>query len=172
MWMTAAKVTPHGNSALMEGKEDVDMDIFFAAPNAPGLSTEEKTRTAGSGMRPDGSNGATATTQIGLTFAAAAHSANTYVLYPRLKTEAPPVFTALAGGKGVSIKTATGTDYVFLGAAPFTFNDGDIAFSGRSGAVRVHGNKVTLILGEGGSIAARGQTLTAAGAARREFDAR
>jgi hypothetical protein len=169
MWFTASKVTPGAPSTLVEGKEDVDTDLFFATPSTLNLKTEEKTRTSGSGNRPDGSQGATATTQLGLIADAPTDGVMTYVLYPRLKTEKPPVFTSLADGKVVRVQSEGDTDYIFQSATPFEWNEGTISFSGKSGAVRFRGKKLTLSLGEAGSVSARGQSLSAQKAASKEF---
>src|ERR1051325_6001502 len=114
LWMTASKVTPNGQSALIEGKEDVDMDIFFALPAQVPLKTEEITRKVGCGMNPEGNPVPMSSTQIGLIASCEKTQGFTTALYPRLKTEKPPVFTSLADGKVVKLQSAAGTDYVFL----------------------------------------------------------
>lgn len=169
LWFTANKVMPEAGHALVEGKEDVDTDVFFATPAGLELKTEEKTRTAGSGYRPNGGEDATPTTQQGLIATAPQNGTMTYVLYPRLKTEKPPVFTSLGDGKVLCIQSDTGTDYVFLSATPFTWKQGTMSFEGKSGAIRFRGKKMVLSLGEAGSIEARGQTLTGKQGARKEF---
>ena len=77
MWFTASAITPGTPSTLVQGKEDVDTDVFFVTPGDLGLKVEEKTRTSGSGNRPDGTQGATATTQLGLIATAPADGAMT-----------------------------------------------------------------------------------------------
>lgn len=168
IWLTANKVTPGQQSTLVEGKEDVDTDIFFATSPPAELKTEEKTRTAGAGFRPDGNEGSMATTQIGLVGLAPQEGAVTYVLYPRLKTEKPATFTSFEDGKVVQVKSDAGTDYIFLSATRFTWKQGSIEFDGKCGAVRFRGKQLTLSLGEAGSIQARGQTLTATKSARKQ----
>jgi hypothetical protein len=159
LWLTAARVAVSGSQALVEGKDDVDTDVFVTGSEDLALTTGEKTRTAGSGIRSDGSMGATTTTQIGLLATVPANGALTSVLYPRLKTEQAPVFTSLAGGKGVKVQSGAGTDYVFISATPFTFAEDTIIFSGKSGAIRIRGNQMVLSLGEGGCIGAHGKIL-------------
>ena len=78
---------------------------------------------------------------------------------PWLKTEKAPVMTALADGKAVKIQTDAGTDYVFLSATTFTFDQDKVSFKGRAGAIRIRGKQMTLSLGEGGSIGALGKSL-------------
>jgi len=163
LWMTAKKVTTGPNTAAMIGKEDVDMDIFFAAPQKlpqklP-LTTKTISRRSGSGMRPNWGWGPMTTTQTGVIATLAGSDAITAVLYPRLKTEKPAVFTALAGGKGVKVETAAGTDYVFLHPKRFRFRDGGITFEGTAGMVQKRGGRVVLALGAAGRIAAEGREL-------------
>jgi hypothetical protein len=159
LWLTAAKVTPDGQRARVEGREDVDTDVFFALPAGVQLKTEDKTRKSGSGLRPDGSENTVETTQTGLIATVQHDRAITAVLYPRLKTQKPPAFTTLAGGKAVKVETEAGTDYVFLSAESFTFKEGDIEFEGTAGTIQLRGVRTILSLGAAGQIAARGKTL-------------
>jgi len=168
LWLTAAKVTPGANSALVEGKEDVDTDIFFASPAAVALKTEEATRTSSAGIDSEGKERAMATTQTALIASTPAEGATLYVLYPRLKTEKPPVFTSMADGKAVRIKSEAGTDYVFLSATPFTWKEGTLSYEGTSGSIRFRGKQMVLSLGESGSIGGRGESLVAKKAVSKE----
>ena len=91
------------------------------------------------------------------------------VLYPRMKTDKPPVFTTLAEGKAVKVQNDVGTDYVFLSATQFSFKEGDVSFEGTVGAVTYRGDRVVLSLGAAGSITANGQSLKANKAATKQF---
>ena len=91
------------------------------------------------------------------------------VLYPRLKTEKPANFTALADGRGVKIVSAAGTDYVFLSLTPFEFHEGDVSFTGTAGVIRCRGNTVDLTVSEGGEIALGAHRLRAAQPATQSF---
>lgn len=168
LWLTAAQVTLGKNSARVEGKEDVDTDVFFATTGAVDLKTELRTRRCNFGIGLDGKEGPTETTQIGLLASPSPNSALTYVLYPRLKSEKPPVFTSLADGKAIRIQSDAGTDYVFISHAPFAFKDEAVSFEGKVGAVRLRGRHLTLNLGEGGTIQAFGESLTATTAMSKE----
>ncbi len=161
LWCTARAVTPGAQFALVEGKEDVDMGVFFTRPTPLALSTEEKTRTAGAGLRPDGSQqGRMDSTQIGIIATLKADAGLTAILYPYLKTEQMPFVTPIADGRGVKMEHGAGTDYVFLSATPFTYAQGDISFTGTCGAIRLRGNGApALSLGAPGRIAARGKVL-------------
>jgi len=136
------------------------MDVFFPQTAPVEIITEDKTRTAGAGVHPDMSEGQMTTTQTGIIVKSARMAGVTAVLFPRLKTEKAPTFTSLAGGKAVKVQTTAGTDYVFLSAAPFKFEEGDIQFEGTSGLVKMRGGKTIVALGSDGSISARGQKAT------------
>jgi hypothetical protein len=168
LWLTAKKVAVSDKSALVEGKDDVDTEVFFAAPGLFTIRTEEKTRTSGAGISPDGKEGPTKTTQTGLVADMPADGTLTYAIYPRLKTEKPPAITALADGKAVMVRSDAGTDYVFLSTVTFSYQKDGISFKGKSGAIRLRGKQMVLSLGEGGSIAAFGHSLESGKAASKE----
>ncbi|MHB9025771.1 MAG: hypothetical protein ACYC7E_16655 [Armatimonadota bacterium] len=159
LWLTAQEVQVQGQRALSVGKEDVDLEIAFLTPDGVALTTESKERTSGSGMFPNWTWGPMKTTQIGL-IAKPPHTGGfNVVLYPRLKTAPAPVCTPLAGGKAVKVTHEAGTDYVFMSTTPFTFKEGDIAFTGTVGAVQLRGALPVLWLGGGGTLTAKGKTL-------------
>ena len=80
-------------------------------------------------------------------------------LYPQANGEAPPAYEPLADG-AAKITTGESTDYVFLNRRPFTLRRGNVAFSGRAGAVRVYPDEVHLVIAEGpGAVTYRGVTL-------------
>lgn len=160
LWLTAAAVKLAPQSALVVGKEDVDLDVFFLAPPGLELKTEEKSRTSGSGMYPDWNWRGMTTTQTGLIAALPYAGGFRTVLFPRLKTEKPATCTALLGGKGVKVTHAAGTDYVFLANAPFAFDEGDLYFEGLAGVAQLRGDEVLLVLGSGGTLSARGKSIT------------
>lgn len=164
LWLTAAQVALGKNSARVEGKDDVDTDVFFAATGAVELRTELRTRRCNFGIGLDGKEGPTETTQVGLMTTPSPTTALTYILYPRLKTEKTPGFTSLADGKAIKIESDSGTDYVFISSTPFAFKDEVVSFEGKVGAVRLRGKQLTLNLGEGGTIRAYGESLTATAA--------
>lgn len=165
LWLTAAAVTLGPQTALVAGKEDVDLDVIFLAPAGVPLTTESKTRTSGSGMFPNWSWQGMPTTQIGLISSMPSTSGCAVLLYPRLKTAKPPAIAVLAGGKGVKVTHEAGVDYVFLSPAPFTYDEGDIHFSGMAGMVQLRGDEVLPAMGSAGKISARGKTVTADNAA-------
>jgi hypothetical protein len=146
--------------ALVNGKDDVDLDvIFLGAPWT--LKTEEKMRVSASGLYPDNNWRAMPSTQIGLIATQENTTGLTAVLYPRLRTEKPPVITTLADGKGVKVQHAAGTDYIFLSPEPFTFTEGTITFTGTTGLVKIRAGKETVVaLGAEGTIAAGKVTAT------------
>jgi hypothetical protein len=160
LWCATDSVTMNPHGALVAGKEDVDLDVIFTTPAAPALSTEVLTRTSGSGLYPNLQWRAMASTQTGLIATLPQAHGFTAVLYPRLKTEKPPMVTALADGKGARIDTPAGTDYVFLSAAPFTYQAVDIAFEGTAGVIRLRAGKTPVLWLDGdGSISVGKYTL-------------
>ena len=81
------------------------------------------------------------------------------MLYPRKGEEAAPKYASLTDGVA-KVTTGEGTDFVFIGRAPFTFKGEEAAFSGVAGAVRIYPDEVHLIIAEGpGTVSYRGTTL-------------
>ncbi len=159
LWLTAERVTTKPRAALVEGQEDVDLDIVFTAPAELALRTEEKSRTC-LGMLPNGTVSSNlVTTQTGLLAQVSQGDRITAVLFPRMKTEVPPEITPLADGKAIRIRSQAGTDYVFLSPTPFTFREDDLSFEGTSGLIQLHGDTLVLALGSSGRIAARNHEL-------------
>ena len=169
LWLASSQVTIQPQGATASGREDVDTDVWFLLPAGVEFKTEEKSRRAGSGLRPDGVQDAITTTQTGLIATNKDALVFAVVLYPRLKTENPPTCTPLADGKAVKIVSAAGTDYVFLSAQPFTFNEGDLAFEGTCGSIQQRGNRIFLSLGAAGSLSVNGKALTSECPAEREW---
>jgi hypothetical protein len=168
VWFTASNVTAGAARALVEGRDDVDTEVFVASPAGLALKTEERSRTSGSGIDPEGRMGRTSTTQIGLIAQSPTNGSVMAVLYPRLKTEKPPVFTALANGRGVKVESAAGTDYIFLSDTSFVYEADSISFTGTCGLIRLTGKTVEFSLGEGGRIGAMGKFLISEKAATKE----
>ena len=159
MWLTCSNVTINSQRVLAQGKDDVDTDLYFALPDGAILTTEVKARTAACGLDANGYQDQTTTTQTGVIATRDAASVFTTLVYPRLKTETPPAFTALAGGRGIKVVSTAGTDYVFLSALPFTFKDAGIDFGGTVGSVQIRGGHTNIWLSAFGYISAGGQTL-------------
>lgn len=158
----ADKVTTAAGQVTIQGLEDVDADLVFVQRGGLEVKTQPKTRKSGSGILPDGRSGAVTMSQIEIRADYPPGSrALTAVLYPRLKTQAPPKVTPLGGGKGLKIEHppaggAAGrsgdADYVFLAPERFTFREGEIAFDGTAGVIRLRGGKAEQALGGGGSL--------------------
>ena len=154
LWLTSSNVSARAGSAHVTGLRDVDTDILFIRPAGLPLRTESKTRRSGSGYKPDGRWGPMESTQVGLIASQERMTAITAVVYPRLRNEKPPTCTAIAGGRGVKVETAAGTDYVFLDRTPFTFEEGDIRFEGTAGCVQLRGGARHAVLGAAGTLTA------------------
>jgi hypothetical protein len=160
LWCMSTQVMTNASGAFVNGKEDVDMDIFFAAPTAFRLKTETKTRRSGSGLYTNWTWSGMDSTQMGLLASTNSGSNFLAVLYPRLKTETAPTFRTVADGKGVQIRHATGTDYVFAGRTPFTYKDESVDFEGTVGVAQLRNQKPALFLGAAGRLTAGGETVT------------
>ena len=158
LYCTAAKVTVNGPNVLVAGKEDVDMDIIFIRPGKTDIKTKTISRSTW-GLNDKVRYGRVTTTQRGVIVALSKGQNVTAVLYPRLKSDKPPIVSALADGNGVKVHAAWGTDYVFLSREAMKFSQGDISFEGTVGAAAVRGKKLTLSLGAAGSISGGGKTL-------------
>jgi hypothetical protein len=157
-WFTAKNVKPAADGALVEGAEDVDTDVFMAG-GSPAGPVEPRTRETW-GMKAE-SYGRVATTQLGLSVRFDASTALTTALYPRLKTQPRPAFSAIANGQGVKVTSDAGTDYIFLANARISFREDGIAFDGTVGAILVRKDRTSLWLGQAGKAAAKGRTLSA-----------
>lgn len=160
MWFEASEVQTHSHGATGIGKDDVDTDVFFVTPTDLAISSEPMPRST-HGFNSEGKYGRTEWTQLGLV--AAHDSAVNYhaVIYPRLKGEPPPRFMAMEGGKVVRIETPAGVDYVMLAPRPFQFQNNDVTFDGKVGAVQQRGARVTLSLGAAGRVAVQSRELQA-----------
>lgn len=152
----AVKVEPQW--AKVEGKEDVDTDVYFLRPEPVTITTEQKTRRSNSGIYPDGRTGPMDITQTAIVATAWARDYTT-IIYPRHKLQSPLKCTPIADGKGAKIEHDYGTDYVFLARAPFEYEDEDIRFKGQVGCIQIRKGKATLSLGAGGMIAYKSQML-------------
>ena len=168
LWLTASKVTPAVPFTRVEGKEDVDLDIVFFGADPFALKTEEKMRKSPGIM--GNRQVACEITQTGLIAEVERGRSVNAVLYPRLKTEAPPTVTPVAEGRGVKVVTPAGTDWVFVDQRAFTFQGEGISFSGRAGAVQLRGKKTYLFLGDGGEISANGRALKIDKAGSKDFE--
>ncbi len=120
LFIRAAQATVNGQTVTVTGKEDVDMDVIFVSPNA--LTPEIKTDHI---AVPLAANGTLLT-----------------VVYPRLRTDKPPQVTPLANGKGVKVVTPSGTDFILLNPEPFTFNEGNVTFTGKAGLFKLRDGKL------------------------------
>ena len=159
LWCTAQEVRLSPQQALIVGKEDVDTDVFFLQPRDVALKTDSKSVTT-AGLDEKGNMGNRTTTQTGIFVTLANGTGVSAVLFPRLKTEQPPIITPLADGKVVKVQHTRGTDYIFLAAEPFTFTEGAITFQGTAGAILQHGGKPEMILSAPGRMTVNGETVT------------
>jgi len=106
-----------------------------------------------------GSNELRSMRQRGLSLPVGGNKPVMVVCYPRLKSEAAPTFTELAGGRGVKVVSSQGVDYAFLSSKPFSYKDKDVQFHGVAGTIRIRREGNTMTLPVGGSIKYRGNEL-------------
>jgi hypothetical protein len=166
LWLTCAGVSlGAAGTAHAVGKEDVDTDIVFLKPAGVAIQTPTISRTSASGISPDGRQGPTTTSQTGVVATQPTGDGFLVVVYPRLKTQPPPIVTPLADGKGAKVQTSAGVDYVFLSPQGVKFRQGDVAFEGAAGAIQVRENSISLSLGAAGEIAFGGHKLNSPSAA-------
>jgi len=170
LYCTAAKVDVQGRKVLVTGREDVDMDIVFVQPAKADIQTRTISRSTW-GLDAKARYGRVTTTQTGIVAAMAKGQDVVAVLYPRLKSQEPPTVTALAGGKGVKVLSAAGSDYVFLAREPFRFAADGVTFEGTAGAATIRGKTLRLVLGAPGRIAVKGKTLESSKPASRQWPA-
>ena len=146
------------------------MDLWFepmAAPlleacrgRARGILTEKLLVTVHSG-------GPAPVSQRGLSLPFAKGTSPLCVLDPRLRDEELASFRPLPDGRGVQVDSAAGTDYVFLGVEPFEYGDGEMAFRGTAGVIKVRGDGTHLVLHEGELLSFKGWELTRPAASMR-----
>jgi hypothetical protein len=159
MHVVADKVTLGAQRATVAGKEDVDTDLVFLQPSPVVLTTEEKTKTANSGIHPDGRGGAVTMTQVCISATTAGRFKQVAaVIYPRLKTEAPPAVTSLKEGQVLKVEHASGVDYVFVGSEPFAYQDAELSFTGMVAVLQIRNGKASASFGSGGSLRYKGDS--------------
>ena len=160
LWTFSDKLDLQPRLARVEGREDVDMDIFLASEKDPAMRQETIQRTCRVGILPDGKRANEyTTTQTGLIVSMNGDPQLNAVLWPRAKADKTPEFTSLAEGRVVRIRMAGGEDWVFLSRNPFTFKQDGVEFEGTAGLVQIRGGKAKLVLPCPGRLAARGQVL-------------
>ena len=86
-------------------------------------------------------------------------------LFPRPREEAPPSFTALAGGAVTKVAGAFGSDYAFLSMDPAEAKTVDATFRGTAGSVQERPGTTILALPVEGAVAFKGYALSASMAA-------
>lgn len=71
-----------------------------------------------------------------------------YLVFPRKDGAPTPACTQLAPGM-MRVTTAESTDYLFLGDAPFNWEEDGIVFTGKAGAIRIYKDHVVLSMNAG-----------------------
>jgi len=135
-----------GTRVSVRGREDVDLDLWFAPAGARLLPVEgDVVKTTPLSVKTH-SAGPPSTDQRGLKLVLTPGTSLTWLMYPRLRDEKPPAISTLGREDALKIETPAGTDYVFLAPAPIEFRAGEIEFKGTAGLIRVRPGKATLAL--------------------------
>ncbi len=156
VWIATDQPPPvDQNPVRAVGRFEAELAVFFSEPARPGVTTESLTRRTGASGFPSGNE----STQRSLQVAMPDGRPVAAVLYPLMKAQETPQFTALADGRIVKITSSYGTDYVILSAEPFLFRGEGIEFEGKAGAVQIRPKHVQLSLPCQGTLSFRGQTV-------------
>lgn len=168
LWLTGADLQVRDSQALLVGNDDVDTDIFLGGTAAI-PTTEERTRQC-YGMDPKPRYKRLSVTQKGLKVTWRKARTITTLVYPRLKTDAPPTVQFSEDGRQLTVIHDRGTDVVFLSREPFTCERDDQSFHGTVGLVKKRGKNTSLHLGAPGKLTAAGKTVSQAPEKLRETD--
>lgn len=147
------------NPVRIKGRFDTDLIVFFLDGPKSGLATETATRTAGTAGW--GHDKRTSTQRSLWLKQVPAAQPVSVVLYPVLRDQSTPRFTALSGGRVAKIESSFGTDYTMLGLEQFQFEAEGISFDGKAGAVQVRRDGARLSLVRRGWLSYRGKNLQA-----------
>lgn len=156
LWMNTEedpKRTDATALVAVKGRDDVDLDIWFA-PSAAALLPVEKgvVKTTPLSVKTH-SAGPPSTDLRGLHLVLEPGLNLPFVLYPRLRDEKPPVISPLGGEAGLKVETAAGTDYIFLAPQPTEVSIENIRFKGTAGVIQVRPKAVSLTLCQPGELA-------------------
>ena len=151
LWLTAAEPPSlDGTTVRVKGQQDVDLDVWLPSAAAPLVPKENgKLKTDFLSIRTH-SAGPPSTDQYGLHLVLAPGASLPWLLYPRLRTEAPPAIEAMADGSILKVRTASATDYLFLPPEPTEASADGVRFKGMAAVAQVRGKAITLTLCQGG----------------------
>ncbi|MHB9132382.1 MAG: hypothetical protein ACYDBB_15030 [Armatimonadota bacterium] len=172
LWFLANSMTRKGDVFHFDGQCLVDMDVFVASPTGAEPETGKFGHVQQPYVRMVGFDpkfhpeGKLQETQLFLRLKQPAGKGYMVVLYPRLKAGDPEAsYTTLADGV-VKVVTPLSTDYAFVNALPFAYQDANVSFQGTAGSVRFYQDgKVAVTNAEGkASYKVAGKTITGEGA--------
>lgn len=191
---TKADVKPQGSRIAVDTEWPTKLEILFAQPAAvaPDMSEQrlplalhnanlgERVGAAGTisrnWVKKDGSPwaGAPAANQthenhVILRIPGEPGAGSFWVLYPRAADEPVPQVALLAPG-ALKITHPEGTDYVFLGTSPVSYEGEDVVFRGHAGAVRLDPTSVVLVKANGeGRAGYKGRIVAGVAAVEKRF---
>ncbi|MHC4885758.1 MAG: hypothetical protein ACYTGH_11820 [Planctomycetota bacterium] len=146
------------------GEDELDDELALDEGNdAAALSNRIKTTQAIIKCGATGKKGEISTTQEGVKLTISPAKPVPWALFPRLRDEEAPVFTAIAEGQGLRVKHSRGTDYAFLAEKAIEWTGDGITFSGTVGAVQIREGEATLTLSAKGSLDYKGTKVVSDG---------
>jgi len=156
LWLNTAEKPsldePERAVVRVRGRDDVDLDVWFAPSSRSLLPREKGTlKTEFLSIRTH-SAGPPSTDQYGLHLKLAVGSDLVWLLYPRLRGEKPPAISVHGQEEALEIASAEGSDYVFLAPEPQEIHVVNMRFKGTAGVVQVRDKKVTLTLCQPGEL--------------------
>jgi hypothetical protein len=166
---TAEGAEKNGKIVAVKGRDDVDLDLWFAPSGASLLPTEKGiVKTTPLSIKTH-SAGPPSTDQRGLHLVLPPDSALSWLLYPRLRDEKPPTITPLGREEVLKVESPAGTDYVFLSPQPTETQFERIRFKGTAGIIQVRQKQVTLTLCQPGEVRFDGLELASDQPTTRQF---
>jgi hypothetical protein len=141
LWCLANEMKMDGAKATFSGKFEVDLDVYL-------LQNPGKIVTGAWGPEKE--------RQKLLQLQQDANQGYFVALYPRAKDEPVPVLSRISGGKGLSVSLPNRTDWAFLSAERFEFEEADLQFSGSAGVAQRGESWIRLTLLDGERIALGG----------------
>jgi len=119
----SCKPIKNGVTVAAKDKTDVEMDVIFLPAGS------YRPHIVGKHIRVNVSKPGTLTA----------------ILYPRLSSEKSPAVSMLSDGKGIRVKTAAGTDVIYLSREAVTGKLGKKSFEGKVGLAKTRGGRTVVV---------------------------
>jgi len=157
LWLTGERIAfPGPGRALLIGREDVDLELYFWPADAELTAT---TGDAAGMVRRNGRKERQTTTRLALQTNLKAGSAVSALLWPRRKQEAAPNVQWFGSGRGVQVSSQAGVSYLNLtSTTPQISPDQQARFTGAAAAAHKQNNLLHTTLTGAGSVSVSGYT--------------